>query len=151
VVLLGAGGRGLDLRRKIKERLKGEGIISIVPEDDFPADVALDLVERSTLRKGDVELVFINVESWGSATEFGLFLADEKIAPKLRVLVNYKHHPFHGNSKSYLSDAYLTHMAVYGHVYPYKESGRYPFPMVDEVVLRLAKRYKEWRALFGKK
>ena len=49
--------------------------------------------------------------------------------------------------RSYLGDLYLTHMAVYWHVYPYKESGRDPFPMVDDVVLKLAKRYKEWKVL----
>jgi len=147
VALLGASGKGLDLRRKIKEILKKEGIIGIVPEDDFPPDIASDLVERSTLRKGDVELVFINVESWGSATEFGHFYMDKKVAPKLRVLVNYQYHPLHGGSRSYLSDACLTYMAAYGHVYPYKESGEFPFLMVDEVILKLAKRYKEWKVL----
>jgi hypothetical protein len=147
VALLGAGGKGLDLRRKIKKKLKQEGIIGIVPEDDFTPDVAQDLIERSMLRKSDVKLVFINVESWGSATEFGQFQTDEKIAPKLRVLVDYRHHPLHGGSRSYLSSAYLTHAAVYGHVYPYKESGGYPFLTVDEVVLKLAKRYKEWKVL----
>jgi len=55
-----------------------------VPEDDF-SDVPPSLAERSTLKESDVELVFVNVESWGSATEFGQFHTDEKIAPKLRV------------------------------------------------------------------
>ncbi len=134
VVLLGAGRRGLELRRRIKRRLRREGIIALVPEDDFPPHIAPDLAERSMLRRGDVELVFVNVESWGSATEFGQFHMDEGIAPKLRVLVHHRHHPLHGRSRSYLTDVYLIHLAVHGHVYPYGRFGERGFLPVEEVV-----------------
>jgi len=147
VALLGAGGRGLRLRRRIKERLRRDGIVAVIPEDDFPSEIGFDVAERCMLGRGDVELVFINVESWGSATEFGGFYMDKRIAPKLRVLVNYAYHPLYGFSRSYLSNAYLTFMAVYGHVYAYGGAGGCSFPTASKVILKLARRYKEWKVI----
>jgi len=51
VVLLGAGGRGLKKRRKIRAKLEEEGVIAIIPEDDFPAEEAPSVVEEAVLLK----------------------------------------------------------------------------------------------------
>ena len=36
VALLGAGGKRIDERRKIGRRLESDGIVALIPEDDFP-------------------------------------------------------------------------------------------------------------------
>jgi hypothetical protein len=147
VVLLGAGGKALDERRRIKEDLTRSAIIALIPEEDFPRHLSPSLIERAMLRGGDIELVFINLESWGSATEFGQFHESPNIAPKLRVLVDRAYHPLYGDSKSYLSDLYLTHEAVFGHVYATNSRGNGPFPNPRDVVVKLAERYRQWKAL----
>jgi len=147
IVLLGAGGRGLRQRRVLKSRLASMGMVALIPEDDFPGEVAPSLVEEALLSKGDVELVFINVESWGTATEFTQFHGNRRIAPKLRVLVEHVHHPLYGGSASYLTDVYMTHLAVFGHVYAVGGSRGNVFPTVREVVVKLAERYRVCKAL----
>ncbi|MEM3465693.1 MAG: hypothetical protein QW566_04390 [Candidatus Jordarchaeales archaeon] len=146
IVLLGAGGRGLRQRRALRNRLASMGMVALIPEDDFPREVAPSLVEEAVLSKGDVELVFINVESWGTATEFAQFHGSRRIAGKLRVLVEHEHHPLYGSSASYLTDVYLTHLAVFGHVYAVDDSRRTVFPTVREVVVKLAERYRVCKA-----
>ena len=51
VVLLGAGSIGLERRRHIDKKLKKEGILSLVPEDDFAPDVAPSLTEEAVLER----------------------------------------------------------------------------------------------------
>lgn len=132
VVLLGAGGKGLERRRKLDEILEKDGILTLVPEDDFAPDAAPSLTEEAVLEKADVDLIFINVESWGSATEFGQFHDKRSIAQKLRVLTFYEYHPIYGASTSYLTDLYLIHMVKYGHVYAYDDNGRSVFPTSEK-------------------
>lgn len=98
VVLLGAGGRGIDERRRIAERLEASGMLVLIPEDDFTPEAAPSLVEDAVFRMADVDLVFVNVESWGSVAEFAQFHDREPVASKLRVLTLYKHHPLYGDS-----------------------------------------------------
>jgi len=147
VVLLGAGGKGLEQRRTLKKELAISGIIPLVPEDDFPREIAPSLVEVAMLSKGDIELVFINVESWGSTTEFAQLHGNNRIAPKLRILVDHSHHPLYSSSTSYLSDLYLTHAAVFGHVYAVDGESKGPFPSAHEVTVKLAERYRQWKAM----
>jgi len=138
VILLGAGGKGLKERREIKKTLKSKGIIALVPEDDFPSE-APSLTEEAILEDSDIDLIFINVESWGSVAEFVQFSKNSRIAPKLRVLVNYQYHPLYGTKKGYLSDLYLTFMAIFGHVYAYDEK---MFPTPKEIITILADRFR---------
>lgn len=92
-VLLGAGGKGLEQRRALKKELTTYGIIALIPDNDFPREIAPSLIEIAMLSEGDIELVFVNVESWGSATEFAQLHGNTTIAQKLRVLVNHAYHP----------------------------------------------------------
>lgn len=147
VVLLGAGGEGLEKRRIIDAKLEKEGILSLIPEDDFAPDIAPSLTEEAVLKDADVDLIFINVESWGSATEFGQFHDEKEIAPKLRLLTSHEYHPIYGSSTSYLSDLYLTHTAKYGHVYAYDDSNGSSFPASEKIVMIIAIRYRMLAAL----
>jgi len=63
VILLGAGNKAIEKRRAICRKLVNESIICLIPEDDFPSDVAPSLVEEAFLKSSDVDLIFINVES----------------------------------------------------------------------------------------
>jgi len=149
VVLLGAGGKGLKQRRNLKNELKKMNIIAVIPEDDFAKEVPPPLIEEFMLTQGDMDLVFINVESWGSATEFGQFHERWEIAPKLRVIVEHKYHPLYGSSTnptSYLTNSYLIHEAVYGHVYAVDETGG-RFATTRDVTIKLADAYRWWKAL----
>jgi hypothetical protein len=94
-----------------------------------------------------VELVFINVESWGTATEFTQFHGNMRIALKLRVLAKHVHHQLYGGSASYLTDVYLAHLAVFRHVYAIGGSRGNVFPKVRDVVVKLAERYRVCKAL----
>ena len=147
VALLGAGGYGLERRRNIDKKLEKEGILSLIPEDDFAPDVAPSSTEEAVLERADVDLIFINVESWGSATEFGQFHDKNNIAPKLRVLTPHEYHPMYGSSTSYLTDLYLTHMVKHGHVYAYDDSSRSTFPTSEKIVMTIATRYRRLVAL----
>ena len=147
VVLLGAGEKGIEDRKNIARKLEDNGILALIPEIDFPPDVPPSLIEEYILERSDVDLVFLKVESWGSATEFGQFLKNLRIAPKLRILTFYEYHPLYGSSKGYLPDLYLTHMAKYGHVYAYDDSKKSVFPSSEEVILTLSIRYQYLKAL----
>ena len=126
VALLGKGESGLVERRRIASVLRTQGVIALVPEDDFPKEAGPSLVEPAVLSESDVDLVFLNVDSWGSAVEFGGFHRHPAIAPKLRVLVSPDHHPLHSPMRGYLMDLYLTHLAAFGHVYPVDGKRRVP-------------------------
>ncbi len=117
VALLGAGGQGLSERRRIASALARQGVQTVVPEDDFPGEEAPSLLEEEVFSGDSVDLVFVNVESWGSAAEFAQLRANPRIAPKLRVLVSPAHHPLFEGGSGYLTDLYLSHLAEYGHVY----------------------------------
>ena len=149
VVLLGAGGRGLVERRAVAGDLRRFGILAFIPEDHFPADISPSLAEEAILATADVDLVFLKVESWGSATELGQLMGNRDVARKLRVLVPPDHHPFHGGSEGYLSDLYLTHLAASGHVYPVDGGRRVPVPSAPEVVVALSVRYRQVKAILG--
>jgi len=153
VVLLGASGEGLEERRTIARDLAGRGIRAVIPEDHFPDDAALSLVERIMFSADEVDLVFVNVQSWGSAAEFTELSGDEKVVGKLRVLVARQYHPLYGSppsSRGYLTDAYMTHEAVFGHVYMCRvtedEEPRW-IPKPGEIAARLSERYRQWKAL----
>lgn len=149
VVLLGAGGKGIEIRREIAKKLDYNGIIALIPEDDFAPDVAPCLTEEAIFKEADLDLIFVNVESWGSAIEFVQFHDNVIVAPKLRILTYYKHHPIYGSSKSYLTDLYLSYIAKYGHVYAYGDEKRNGFPSPEEIILILSLRYKLLK-VFGK-
>ncbi len=146
VVLLGAGSQEIKKREEIAEKLEENNIIALIPEKDFPSDVSPSLLEEYVISKADVDLIFINVESWGTVTEFAQFHDKKFIAPKLRVLVPYKYHPIYGNLESYLTDLYLTHLTIYGHVYAY-DNEKKTFPSEDKIILMISKRYQELKAL----
>src|SRR5437016_7132304 len=93
LILLGSSERGLEERRQVAEVLRGRGIVALVPEDDFPKEIGPSVIEDDVLERGDVDLVFLSIESWGAATEFDQFAANPRIAPKLRVLVLPAYHP----------------------------------------------------------
>ncbi|MGC8832132.1 MAG: hypothetical protein ACP5PQ_06095 [Thermoproteota archaeon] len=115
--------------------------MTIIAEDDLPKDVAPSLMKEYVLENGEVGLAFINVESWGSAAEFAQYHKNKQIALKLRVLVENKHHPLYGRTRSYLTDLYLTHSALYGHVYAYGEEGiTSVFPSPMKLIVKLAVR-----------
>jgi len=148
VALLGAGGKEIEKRKKIAKKLKENGVIALIPEIDFPRGVAPSLIEEALFKKPDVDLIFVDVESWGSATEFAQFYDNAIIAPKLRVLTYYKHHPIYGSSKGYLTDLYLSFIAKHGHVYAYrKEKEKIKFPTSQKIILTLSIRYKQLKAL----
>ncbi|MGH9919356.1 MAG: hypothetical protein ACRD6W_10895 [Nitrososphaerales archaeon] len=163
VALLGAGGEGLRERREIAAKLGEKGITALIPEDDLSTDVAASLEERDMLTQADLDLAFISVQSWGSVAEFAEFQADPSIARKLRILVERKHHPLYGVSRGsgYLTDSYLTHDAVFGHVYMYRlqrrEDGKEKeedspewIPVTDEIVLKISERFRQWKAFRSK-
>ena len=141
VALLGTGGKGIVERREIGQKLEADGIIALIPEDDFP-EFSPSLIEEVILKRADTDLIFINVESWGTVAEFVQFHDKKDIAPKLRVLVYHAYHPLYGSSKSYLTDVYLTHLAVYGHVYAHGNE-KCGFPTSERIITILANRYKE--------
>ncbi len=151
VALLGASGKGLEERRSMAEVLSRKGFITIVPEDHAPKDVSSSLYERSMLADEELDLAFVNVESWGSVSEFSEFRNDRKIASKLRVMVEREYHPLYGSSKGYLSDAYLTHDAVFGHVYMCRrrrdDSTDDGLPTPWDLVMIISERYRQWKAL----
>src|SRR5438093_11130342 len=127
VMLLGSSGRGLDERRAVAHVLRSRGIVALVPEDDFSPEIGPSVIEEDILERSDVDLVFLSIESWGAATEFGQFSSNPKIAPKRRVLVRPEYHPVHSPRGSYLTDLYLTHLVRSGHVStPWMEDVRRP-------------------------
>jgi len=67
VALLGAGGKGLEERRSIARDLHEMGIGALIPEDDLPEGLAPSLLERHFLSTEDVDLIFVNAQSWGQA------------------------------------------------------------------------------------
>ena len=146
LILLGSSERGLDERRQVAEVLRGRGIVALVPEDDFPKEIGPSVIEDDVLERGDVDLVFLSIESWGAATEFGQFASNPRIAPKLRVLVRPEYHPVHSPSNSYLTDLYLTHLVRYGHVYPVDGGRQAPVPSAKALIPMLAERHREIKA-----
>jgi len=147
VAIFGGGGRALTRRRAITKLLsRVHGIVALVPEDDFPKG-APSTYEIEYLKKPIIDLAFIYPESPGSTTEFGEFLNDASIAPKLRVLVPRRYHPIYGVNRSYLSDAYLKHIVRYGHVYAFDESGRSHFPRSREIIVRICESTRDQKAV----
>src|SRR5438132_11679034 len=67
VALLGAGGRGLDERRSLAAELSRIGLNAIVPEDRLPPELSPSIAERELLSSIELDLAFVNIESWGSA------------------------------------------------------------------------------------
>lgn len=143
VVLLGRRGNGLEERRQIARALEQRGMNALVPEDDLPCDVGPSVAEEEMILHGDADLVFLNVDSWGTATEFGQFHDREPVARKLRVLVPAPYHPLYGDRGGYLTDLYLTHLAVFGHVYAVGAAEGLPALSAPRLVCMLATRYAE--------
>ena len=143
VVLLGKAGEGLEERRRIARALEQDGMNAVIPEDDLPRELSPSLAEEAMLVQGDADLVFLNVDSWGTATEFGQLYDRVPVAGRLRVLVPAAYHPLYGDRGGYLTDLYLTHLAVFGHVYAVGSGGRFPALPAEEVVVRLAERFSQ--------
>jgi hypothetical protein len=149
VALLGAGGRGLDERRSLAAELSRIGLNAIVPEDRLPPELSPSIAERELLSSIELDLAFVNIESWGSAAEFSEFHSDSRIAPKLRVIVDRPHHPLYGVDSGYLTDVYMTHDAVFGHVYMHggKAGG---LPSSKEIVVKISERFRQWKSIISK-
>jgi hypothetical protein len=147
VALLGAGGKGLEERRTLASELRSLGFNAIIPEDVLPPEVSPSIAEAELMSWPELDLAFVNVQSWGSAVEFTQFHEDSRTAPKLRVIVASEHHPLYGSSRSgYLTDLYWTHDAVFGHVYMHGMEGS-SIPSVREIVVRISERFRQWKAL----
>ena len=146
VILLGSSGRGLDERRDVAHVLARRGIVALVPEDDFPVEIGPSVFEVDVLERSDMDLVFLSIESWGAAAEFGQFSSNPKIAPKLRVLVRPEYHPVHSPPGSYLTDLYLTHLVRHGHVYPVDGGRQAPVPSAKALIPMLVERHREIKA-----
>jgi hypothetical protein len=147
VALLGAGARGLDERRAIARSLRRDGVLVLIPEDDFPLEVSPSLAEGAMFPADELDLIFLNVGSWGSATELGQFHRDPEVSRKLRLLVSPDHHPLFGRSRGYLADVYLTHLAAFGHVYPVDGGRSVPVPEAADLVRVLTARHRQIKAL----
>lgn len=147
VVLLGKSGSGLQERRHIARTLAQSGMNALIPEDDLPMEASPSLAEEEMLVHGDADLIFLNVDSWGTATEFGQLEDKEQVARKLRILVPMAYHPLYGDRGGYLTDVYLTHLAVFGHVYATRLPGTDPAASSEAIVVRLATRYGEVKAV----
>src|SRR5437899_11998588 len=145
-MLLGSSGRGLDERRAVAHVLGSRGIIALVPEDDFPPEVGPSVIEEEILERSDVDLVFLSIESWGAATEFGQFSSNPRISPKPRVLVRPEYHPVHSPPGSYLTNLYLTHLVRYLHVYPVDGGRQALVPSAKALIPMLVERHREIKA-----
>ena len=132
----------LEERRDIARALERGGMNVVVPEDDLPHDASPSLAEEEMIVHGDADVVFLNVDSWGTAAEFGQYADRGPWARKLRVLVRAEYHPLYGQRRSYLSDLYLNHLAVFGHVYAVGIPGDVPASTVPRLVELLARRYR---------
>ncbi len=99
------------------------------------------------LRDGDPDLIFLNVQSWGSATELGQLHRSRRLAPRLRVLVPPAYHPLHGTSTSYLTEVYLNHLTAFGHVYPVDGKAMAPVPSASALIVKVSERYRQLKAL----
>ena len=132
-----------DLRQRIKERLNGEGCIATTFEESAGITYA-SMDEKLILLKDEVDLVVVIPTSEGSISELSSFAEDNKIRPKLRVLVPYMYHPFYGSSDSYVTSVYEELMAEYGHVYPFGLGGEvHPDPLdVASTLVAVYKRRK---------
>jgi len=147
VALLGAGGRGLAERRRIAAALQRRGIVALIPEDALPRTLSPSLAEEALLLDPSVSLVFLRVESWGSATELGQLRANPSVALKLRILVPPEHHPLHGQATGYLADTYLTQLPAHGHVYAVDGPRRVRLPSAVALIPILAERFRQAKAL----
>lgn len=107
-------------RKEIKECLKELGNNALFPEElelEYPATE-----EQIIFQEKDVDLLIILPEAWGSISEFNTFSQNQKLALKLRIFVPKLYHPLYGSSSNYLTDAFLTYLAEYGHVYYYQNN-----------------------------
>jgi len=151
IALLGAGGRGLAERRTVASELRGLGFNTIIPEDALPLEVSPSIAEPELLAWPELDLAFLNIESWGSASEFAQFQSDSRIANKLRVIVPRRHHPLYGSgvSSGYLTDMYLTHDAVFGHVYMHDDGSAADgsLPSAKEIIITISQRFRQWKAI----
>jgi len=102
-------------RKEIKEKLQKLGNNALFPEElrlEYPATEELILFQNE-----DIDLLIILPEAWGSISEFNTFSQNQKLSLKLRIFVPLKYHPLYGSNENFLTDAYLTFLAEYGHVY----------------------------------
>lgn len=133
------------LRQRMKERLNSEGCLATTFEDSEGIAYA-SMDEKLILLRDDVDLVFVIPSSEGSISELSSFAEDDRIRPKLRVLVPYVYHPFYGSSSSYVTSVYEELMAEYGQVYPFALGGGvHPDPL--DVASTLVAVYKRRRLL----
>ena len=65
VVLLGAGGKEIVKRRNIAKRLRDNGIIALIPEDDFAPDVAPSLTEEFIFKHYLSDLYLTHLAKYG--------------------------------------------------------------------------------------
>jgi len=112
-------------RRKEIKRLVEEDLcdIAIFPEELGFIHPAIE--QRVLIMDKEIDLVILLPEGPGSIAEFGEYSSNPEIAYKLRVFVPTKYHPFEmdieGHEQGYLSNAYLIHLTLYGHVYSYND------------------------------
>ena len=122
-------------RKKVRDALRCLNIISIFPEE---CSLLHPVIEQEFIFENeDVDqIIILSEDPRGSAHELGIYSKDKLIAPKLRVFVPTKYHPLedpfdtHFNNpldylsllgdQSFMTNAYLTHLTKYGHVYAFK-------------------------------
>lgn len=139
VVLLGPGGRGLELRREIAEALAEKNIVAILMEDLLPDEAGFSLAEKELLSREGIDLIFVIPESPGSIAEFSEFIADERISERMRVVVQRKYHPLYGGEEGgYLRDRLLIFQVERGHLYAYGDC----LPPVEDLVVRLSEAHR---------
>jgi hypothetical protein len=78
---------------------------------------------------------------------YKVFFSGLRRTAEIRVLVESPYHPLYGSESSYLTDIYLTHLAVYGHVYTFGVEPGSVFPTSESIILGLVDRYRAWKTL----
>ena len=58
VVLMGSNRQGLLQRRRLRDALSREGVIALIPEDDFSQEVPPSIAERKALSMEEIDLIF---------------------------------------------------------------------------------------------
>lgn len=122
--------RRILLRKVIEESL---GHIAIFPEELKFIYPAID--EKNLLKEKEVDMAMILPEGPGAISEFSDFSSDHEIAFKLRVFVPKKFHPLEHELEnmepSYLTNAYLIHLTLFGHVYAFENNS----DLIKKVIL----------------
>ena len=107
--------------------------IAIFPEELRFIYPAID--EKNLLKEKEVDMAIILPEGPGAISEFSDFSSDQDIAFKLRIFVPTKFHPLEHELEniepSYLTNAYLIHLTLFGHVYAFENNS----DLIKKVIL----------------